>query len=169
MLQDLFQRLAAGAAVQGTNDAGVGDNDVRTGRKLREKGIDAGTETGGRFAAGRCVMKEVGGPGIDFLAGNVVPGPSFPVAEIDFLQALVHSGLRVQMPGQKAATLQRAAPDRGAGWQQGAQGGGNRQGVFGGNVEPAIADTRSDQRAWMTDQVERVGCGHCGHCASTPR
>ena len=72
--QALLQRQALGAALQHADDPGVGDENVFAGWQLGDKGVHAGGEAGRRFAARRRIVQQIGGPGVEFGTGNVVPG-----------------------------------------------------------------------------------------------
>jgi hypothetical protein len=63
---------------------------------------------GDRLAIGRDEAGDVGGPGVEGVALDVVPGAAFPVAEVDLAQARVDDGRRVQRFGELSGAAQRA-------------------------------------------------------------
>ena len=118
-----------------------------------------GLERGNGFAAGRDEMQDVGGPGVERMAVDLVPASPLPVAKINFAQARVSVDRRAeplaQGFGQCVGAAQRAADDRETGWQARGQLSGKRLRIVGFDVQPTVADAALDQRARVTDQEKR--------------
>ncbi len=73
--------VAGGGEERGADRAGMGDEDGGAG--VGGEGFaGAGEELGDGLAAVRAGVQEVGGPGVEFGAGDVVPGAAFPGAEV---------------------------------------------------------------------------------------
>ena len=146
-------------AEQGAQDAGVGDDDG-VGRDEAAGEIDGpGLERGHGLAAGGDEMQDVGGPGVERMAVDLVPASPLLVAKINFAQARVGVDRRAepfaQGFGKRVGAAQRAADDRQAGWQAGSQPGGKRLRIVGFDVQSAVADAALDQRARVADQEKR--------------
>ena len=77
-----FDRHLLPVTEQGAQDAGVGDDDG-VGRDEAAGEIDGpGLERGNGFAAGRDEMQDVGGPGVECMAVDLIPASPLPVAKI---------------------------------------------------------------------------------------
>lgn len=137
---------------QRAHDAAVRDQGdgiaAQRGRALDGARLQAGD----RFAARRREIEQVGGPGVEACAVDLGPRSALPLAEVDLGEARVDLRRRVEGFGEALRPLQRAADDRDAGRQEGAQAFGGAPRIFARHVEAAVADARGDQRARVTDQ-----------------
>jgi hypothetical protein len=97
-------------------------------------------------------VQDIGRPGIEQAAVDLVPGPALPGAESRSPAAAHRSRLRVQGLGQAACAPQGAGNHRRLGGQQRPQTLGDRLWIFGFDVELAIADAGGQQRARVADQ-----------------
>ena len=138
---------------EGAHDARVSDDDgvvFERGGKL----AGARVQRGDGFTAGRREAENVGGPGIDFPAVDVVPAPSFPRAEIDLGKPRIdaHGRVRRQLPRQTKRAPQRAGMNGKTRRQAGAQSIGNETRIAAIHVEASVTDAGIDERRRMADQ-----------------
>ena len=139
---------------QNADHPGMGDDDRLRHRQSGHEIERPALQLARRFAARRGIAGDIGRPGIEFGARNIVPAPALPAAEIHFEQPIVEARLAAQLLRQHPATAQRTAPHRQAGRQFAKQAAGDRRRIFGRNIQPAIADARLDRRFRVTDQVQ---------------
>ena len=137
---------------QRAQDAGVGDQrnrrQIERLLKIQRKRL----QLGNRFAPGRHKMQDVGRPGVERGAVDIVPRATLPFTKIDLAQALVNAGARIEGLRQDASATQRAGNDRRAGRDLRPQAERDRLRIFAVDIQPPIADSAADDRARMADQ-----------------
>ena len=81
-------------ADQRSHDSGVRDyRDFGVLQRSGEVECPA-LQCGNRFAAGRGETEDIAGPGIELVAVDVIPKPTFPLSKIDLAQAVVDKDIR---------------------------------------------------------------------------
>ena len=153
-----FPRQTEELAGQRAERSAVGDDDRRRNRRrgaqIGQKSVGAGAHLAWRLAAGRREVERRRGPGVEGGLTDVVEAASFPVAEVDFLEARVELR-RTEGFGEQARTAQRAGIEGKGFRQQRTQPGRDGVDRFGkAEVGLAVADSRLDGRPGMTDQIE---------------
>jgi hypothetical protein len=126
---------------------------------------DAGDEAGAGFAFGWAEADGVGGPGVEEVAGDLVPVQALPGAKIEFLEAGVDDGFGGKGVREAEAAEGRAGDD--------AADAGRRERSAHGfqcrdagraevDIEAAVTVTRRDVRSGVPDQVDRyAGSNQC--------
>jgi len=127
------------------------------GRGLfRHPGQGPGLQLGCRLAAVGRGVRRIRRPAVQHtrvLAVDVVPGPSFPVTEVQFLQTGVRRRFRADGPSQFEAAPQGAGMDGRIRRQQGQQARrGDGRGFGQGQVGATVADALGHQGPGMADQ-----------------
>lgn len=152
-------RLAAQHGREEAQRAAMGDDDTG-GIEFDGDGPDTGNKSSAGLATGWGEVQRGGGPGVEVMAGDVVPGAALPGSEVHLLQPVVELE-GADGGGQSSAPAGGAAEDAGnAGGAQGCGQGGHGGLADGGEVEveAAVAMAGGDLAGGVAHQDD--GHGH---------
>ena len=97
-------------------------------------------------------MQDIGRPGVEQSAVDLIPGPAFPCAEIDFEQSPIEAWSSLQGLGEAARAPRGTGDHRCAGGQQPTQALGEGLRVDRLDIELTITNAGRQQRAGVPDQ-----------------